>query len=155
MARNQRKCILTIHSSTLLHIGRDTATGKPCNVTHRRKSIHNRYNVLLEEFNLNASNIILLENFNQNYVRESAEILKIWLDDSNNIQDGTFILHNEGSGFSELADDENFNSKWFKHITYPLEIHELLSPNDNGWHGPAENNGELNVANVVWTKMMA
>jgi len=116
-----------------------TATGKPCNVTHRRKRIHNRYIDLLEEFNLNASNIILLENSKQTYVRESAELLKKWLDDSkDDIQDGTLILHDEGSAFSELADDENFNSKSLKHLVYPPEVHELLSPNDNGWHGPAK-----------------
>jgi len=47
-----------------------------------------------------------------------------------------------------------FISKSLQHTIYPAEVHELLSPKDNGWHGPAKANGKLCVRKGTLVKKM-
>ena len=116
-----------------------TPTGKQCNITDKKRRTHNRQMNFIKELNINPRNIKLLEDPTQTYVRESTELMKIWLEDSKeDIIDGTLILHDDGNAFNELPDDATFKNKSLSHIVYPPEVHELLSPNDNGWHGPAK-----------------
>lgn len=66
-------------------------------------------------------------------MRESAELIHTWLlDSSDDIRDGTLIIHDDGNAFSDILMDNEFKSKSIEHVTYPVEVHEMLSPNDNG-----------------------
>jgi len=54
------------------------------------------------------------------------------------IENGTLILHDAGAAFYELNNNDDVKSKSLTEITYSPEVHEILSPNDNGWHEPAK-----------------
>jgi len=51
------------------------------------------------------------------------------------IRDGSIILHDCGDAFEELENLPDFKAKSLVTIKYEPDIHHLLSPNDNKWHG--------------------
>jgi len=76
--------------------------------------------------------------FRPNRIRESSDLIKRWLRDSRDEIEGTIIIHDDDHAHSEIELDTEFISKSQQHAIYPAEVHELLSLNDDGWHGPAK-----------------
>jgi len=111
---------------------------KTYTITKRRKTIHNEFNRLLKELNLDEKLICLLddESSTKTFVRESQELVAMWLKNHIDIiENESIILHDSGTALNSIQLMDEFKKKNLKTIEYESDIHELLSPNDNKWHG--------------------
>ena len=117
-----------------------TKSGKQCSITSNRQAAHDSYMNLLHELKIDPQFITWLDgNNSKTYVRECPELITQWLKDSkNDLKDNTLIIHDKGSAFNDIELNYEYINKSLHHIIYPPEVHELLSPNDNGWHGQAK-----------------
>lgn len=110
------------------------------NITPRRKKLHDEYMKYLKEFELDEKNIHFLDdNSGKTFVRESEFIIFHWLENYKHlIENHSIIFHDYGTALAGLSNASIIKLKSLKIIEYPPDIHHLLSPNDNKWHGVAK-----------------
>lgn len=71
------------------------------------------------------------------YVKESAEIIRIFIKECEDVVDWSecLIFRDKGKAFLEEGEDVLESLGVGKVVVYPSCVHELLSPNDNKLHG--------------------
>lgn len=87
----------------------------------------------LEEFDITEDRVVYVKS-KKHYRGESAEIYEHFLG-SYDIPKETLIMHDGGHSFKR-GKVSIFDSLGFPdHVTYPTDVHQWLSPNDNNLHG--------------------
>jgi len=121
-------------------------------MTVRRKKIYTQYVSLLNELNLTEEYINFLDgDAGKTFVRESNFLIQKWLKQNKYlILNGSVLLHDSGSALDDLEKEDDFKNKSLEAIEYQSDIHHLLSPNVNKWHG----NAKQKWKNLLNTRMV-
>lgn len=121
---NHTPCILYTHDPRMAPKQKNTARGS---------TIRAAFVAALEEYGITEDRINYSPS-KKHYTAESAEVYEHFLR-SYDLPDDVLILHDGGTAFKRQSKSV-FEAMGYKnHVTYPSEVHQYLSPNDNNLHG--------------------
>jgi hypothetical protein len=121
---NHTPCMLFTHDPKMAKVQKKTDRGK---------RIRAEYEEALKCYNITEDRIFY-EKSAKNYFAESPEVYERFLNHYE-IPKDALILHDGGKAFKKqktsIFDDLGYKN----HVTYPTDVHQYLSPNDNKLHG--------------------
>lgn len=101
--------------------------------TNRGNGIRQELENALLKYNISKNRIIYTKS-DKHYSAESPDMYEAFLKHYN-IPKDTLILHDNGNAYKREK-VSIFDSNQFKnHVSYPTDVHQFLSPNDNKLHG--------------------
>lgn len=113
------------------------------NPTQRRVALTTKLREFMTKYNITPNRIKYIgksKNETRTFVRECPEILRLFFDETDGykVPPGTTIFSDEGNSFFENGDSVLLALGFQNHITYPSNVHQYLSPNDNRLHGTSK-----------------
>lgn len=111
----------------------DPKMAKEQKKTVRGKRIRAEFEDALERYGISEDRIVY-EKSNKHYFAESPEVYERFLNHYP-IAKNAVILHDGGNAFKRLKTSIFDNLGFKSHCTYPTDVHQFLSPNDNKLHG--------------------
>jgi hypothetical protein len=110
------------------------------NPTQRRAAISDHLRECMEKYNITEDRIIYVgndKNEKRTYVREGPELLRLFFS-VYDIPPGATVFTDEGGAFFENQKSVLESLGFKNHRTYPPDVHQYLSPNDNRLHGTSK-----------------
>jgi len=105
--------------------------------TTRGRAIDDALTEALEYYNISRDRIFYIES-SKHLVGESPDLYEAFVEfyrKRGTMKKTDLILHDGGNAFKR-ANVSIFDAKGYtNHVTYPAEVHQYLSPNDNNLHG--------------------
>jgi transposase len=125
---NHTPCLLFTH---------DPKMAKEQKKTGRGKRVRSEFEEALKEYNISEDRIIYVKS-EKNYFAESPDVYEQFLkhyEMKKKIPQTALILHDGGKAFKRRKTSIFDNLGFTNHVTYPTDVHQFLSPNDNKLHG--------------------
>ena len=122
--KNQTPCKLYTH---------DPKMAKEQKKTDRGKRVRSEFEEALDKYNITEDRIVYQKS-TKHYLAESPDVYEDFLKHYN-IPKNHLILHDGGNGFKRQKTSIFDTNGYKNHVTYPTDVHQWLSPNDNRLHG--------------------
>ena len=119
---------------------KDPAFDRTRNSTKTRKELLAKIDEAAKLYGIDADRVIYVKPVggeSKNFVAEKAQFVDLFLKRFK-VQNGP-ILSDGGNAFSDAGERRG----WADHLVYPSCVHQLLSPNDNRWHGAGKQDWRL------------
>jgi hypothetical protein len=101
--------------------------------TPRGNLIRSKFVQALQTYHITEDRIVYVKS-PQHYFYESPEVYETFLNHYE-IPKNALILHDGGNAFKRQKTSIFENLGYTNHETYPADVHQFLSPNDNSLHG--------------------
>jgi hypothetical protein len=111
----------------------DPKMAKEQKKTERGKRVRTEFEEALKEYDITEDRIIYVKS-DKNYFAESPDVYEHFLKHYQ-IPQNALILHDGGKAFKRKKTSIFDNFGFTNHVTYPTDVHQFLSPNDNKLHG--------------------